>query len=168
MAFFVRKISRNKWPSNMCDINDLSADAISDLRTTNNTLSIWRVDSEDELEHAILALAASSKVSRIENMSIVWIDEKELEKYGIKISDKEPGDTVVDDLKRTHRDICDVTYKSLGDIARIILSEINEKEHVKRITKTEVRNLLVSAYNDKRLLEEKCMPELIDEIKKYI
>ena len=70
LAILVRKIARAKWPDELCGIDKLNGDAISDLRTTNNTISLWRVASEAELPSAMLALSASSKSSKVENVSL--------------------------------------------------------------------------------------------------
>ena len=61
MAYYVRKIARAKW-SVLNDgteeiIENYRADAIAnDMRTTNDTLSFWRVDSlsEADLEPVIV------------------------------------------------------------------------------------------------------------------
>ena len=166
MAILVRKIARAKWPEESCSINMLSGDAISDLRTTNNTISLWRVDSEAELLTAMLALAASSKSSKIENVSLVWFPEEALLNRNIQLDTDSPGDTIVSDLAQFHRDACKITYKSLGDLAVLIMTELIQEKHYKRFGRAEVKQALVNAYKDHRIAEEKCMPVLLEEIKK--
>lgn len=166
VAILVRKIARAKWPEEICSINMLSGDAISDLRTTNNTISLWRVDSEAELLTAMLALAASSKSSKIENVSLVWFPEEALLDRNIQLDTDSPGDTIVSDLAQFHRDACKITYKSLGDLAVLIMTELIQEKHYKRFGRAEVKQALVNAYKDHRIAEEKCMPVLLEEIKK--
>lgn len=166
MAFLVRKIARAKWPEDKCDIMDLYGDAISDLRTTENTLSLWRIESEDDLPTAALALSASSKSDSIETISLVWISEDLIREKLIPIDEHSPGDTVVSDLVNLHRDLYGITYKSLGDIADILMSELIEKNHYKRYPRSEVKASLAKAYNENRIAQEKCLPELLAEIKK--
>ena len=61
MQLLVRKINRAKWDqNNICEGESPSGDAITiDLRTKNNTLSIWEINSEDEIEDAVLALTVA-------------------------------------------------------------------------------------------------------------
>lgn len=165
MAFLVRKISRGKWPNEPVQKEEIEADAISDIRTTKNTLSLWRVESEAEIESAVLALSASSKSEQIETIDIVWIPESVFDNYGIEISEETPGDTVVEDLANNHRDLIHITYKTLGDIAEIITKEILDQAHYKKVTKSKVKELLINAYKDKRILEEKCTPKMLEKIK---
>lgn len=166
MAFLVRKISRAKWPEEMCDVVDLQSDAISDLRTTGNTLSLWRIEEESDLPNAALALSASSKSNKIENVSVVWISEELIDQQRIKIDENSEGDTVVSDLSNTHRDLCELTYKSLGDFAKILMKELIEKRRYKRYSKGEIKKALVKAYTENRIAEEKCTSELLAEIQK--
>ena len=51
MALYVRKISRAKWPEDVSEFNniaELKSDALADLRTQNNTLSFWKIESESD------------------------------------------------------------------------------------------------------------------------
>lgn len=166
LAILVRKIARAKWPDELCGIDKLNGDAISDLRTTNNTISLWRVASEAELPSAMLALSASSKSSKVENVSLVWFPEAAILERNIRLDSETPGDTVISDLASLHCDACEITYKSLGDLASVLMLELIQEKHYKRYSKAEVKKALVNAYKDKRISAEKCMPSLLDEIQK--
>ena len=166
MAILFRKIARAKWPEDKCDVLELYGDAISDLRTTGNTLSLWRIESEDDLPTAALALSASSKSDKIETISLVWMSEDLLRNKHIPIDEHSPGDTIVADLVGLHRDLYGITYKSLGDIASILMSELIDQKHYKRFSRSEVKKALAKAYIDNRIAEERCLPELLVEIKK--
>lgn len=166
MAYLVRKIARAKWPEEICSVSDLCGDAISDLKTTANTLSLWRIETEDDLPTAALALSASSKSNSIEGLSLVWIPEEKIRERLISIDENSPGDTIVADLMPLHRDLCSITYSSLGGFADLILNELIQEKHYRRYTKGQMKTALAKAYNDKRISEEKCLPELLCEIKK--
>lgn len=165
MAYFVRKISRAKWPDEECDVSVLNADAISDLRTTANTLSVWKIDELDELDNAVLALSASSKSERIETINVVWITEEEIKANGIDIDEDVPGDTVIESLVSSHRDLCNLSYSSIGQISKLIMQEIAHN-NCKRYTKSQVKNVLVRAYSDDLITAEKCQKQLLLEIRK--
>lgn len=165
MALYVRKISRAKWPKDVSEFNniaELKSDALADLRTQNNTLSFWKIESELDLESAILALSASSSTSKIENVSIIWIEEEAIKSKGFIIDENAPGDTVVQDLKDAHRDLCELTYASLGTVAEIIIQSLKDEKY-KRYPRNTVKQLLVKAYQDNRVLETAL---IVEELKK--
>lgn len=114
----------------------------------------------------MLALAASSKSSKIENVSLVWFSEEALLGKNIQLDTDSPGDTIVSDLVQYHRDACKITYQSLGDLASIIMTELIVNKHYKRFGRAEVKRALATAYKNDRIAKEKCMPDLLDEIKK--
>lgn len=119
MSFLVRKITRSKWPDDFCELHDIKADAYTDLRTTNNALSFWKIEEERELEDVMLALATGPNCS-LEKVTVAWVDEEELQSKGIEIETSE-GDTVIDDLKKTPPrclcvDLC-VTWAGVAFIA---------------------------------------------------
>lgn len=165
MALLVRKIARAKWPDVICPMDGIQGDAISDLRTRGNTLSVWRIDGLEELDEAILALAASSQTSAIENMCVVWIPEEEFVKNGILIDDGIKGDTIVKDLEETHRDLIQINYRSLGIISEIIMNEVISN-HYKRVGKGAVKKALVQAYLAHRITENICTDTLLGEVRK--
>ncbi len=166
MAFLVRKVSRAKWPDDVCELGNIPGDTVSDLRTSNNTLSLWRIETEDDLEKAALALSASSKTERIEMVSVVWIPEDIFIENGLSLEKSSIGDTVVFDLANTHCDICNLTYASLGIVAQTILREIIKEGRYKRFNKAHIKKILAKAYLDDRIEESRCKPSLIQEIKK--
>lgn len=167
MAFLVRKIARAKWPEELCEIDSLEGDAIADLRTTKNTLSLWYIDEEKDLEIAALALAASSKSEKIDSFSVVWIPIDKLLERGFSIVSTE-GDTIVKDLTDKHRDLNCITYGKLGDTADLILHELICEKHYKKYTKAQVKKFLVDAYSAERICKEKCHPSLLTEIEKAL
>ncbi|MEG2001072.1 MAG: hypothetical protein RR053_06760 [Evtepia sp.] len=167
MAFLVRKISQAKWPSATCELKEIPGDAISDLRTTANTLSVWEIDSTDDLDAAALALATSSKIEKIEAVNLVWFSEESLLTNSFVIDNQVPGDTVISDLSKMHKDIVGMTYDFLGLLSVIIVNAIHREQHCKRYTRASVKGLLCKAYNENRISLEKCNPKLLEEIKKF-
>jgi hypothetical protein len=156
MSYLVRKIAPAKWSSAQ-SLEALSADALTaDLRTTNNTLSLWEIDSEDELDNAVLARAMSKKAKKIEKMDLVLIPKEIIptEQLSIRAS---PGDTFAEGLSNTHREIVDLKYPSLGLFAQIII-ELLSNNALTTISKAKVENIVKAAYNDKTI-DISCLPE---------
>lgn len=151
MAFLIRKINRSKWPNQDFEnfsIDDLVADAItSDLRTSKNTLSTWEIESEDQVLEAVLAL--SSGFDRLDTIDVIILDKAEVIGRGFEIIET-PGLTPIKDLVNTHKDIVNLTFKSLGSFSRLILDTFH-KEKVKRVKKGELKKLLLEAIETGRL-----------------
>lgn len=165
MAFLVRKIARAKWPEEKCELSFLDGDAISDLRTTDNTLSLWYIDSEEELETAALALSASSKSEKIDSFTVVWVPLEEIQAKGLSVV-KSDGDTVVADLVKMHRDLNEITYGKLGSTAEVIMDALITEKHYKRFTRAQIKSALIEAYKTNRICVEKCNPKFLSEIEK--
>ncbi|HXD92952.1 MAG TPA: hypothetical protein VNX01_07035, partial [Bacteroidia bacterium] len=75
MAFYVRKISRSKWEKG--SQSDPDADAITGCtRTSQNTLSLWLVenDFDVEVDKAFLALACS--MERADGFEVLLLEEQ--------------------------------------------------------------------------------------------
>lgn len=86
MSLLVRKINRSKWfQTNIYEGEDISGDAITNcLKTTRNTLSTWRINSETEIEDAILAMA--SGFDHIDTIDVIPINPEHLESEGISLT----------------------------------------------------------------------------------
>jgi hypothetical protein len=149
MAYLVRKIAPAKW-SGVQSLETLSADALTaDLRTTDNTLSLWAIGSKDELSDAVLALAVSKQAKKIEKMDLVLIPEETLLSKQLSIR-ASPGDTFAEGLSDMHREVVGLKYPSLGVFAQIII-DLLSKNALATITKTDVENIVKAAYNDKTI-----------------
>jgi hypothetical protein len=156
MSFLVRKIAPAKW-SGTQSLEALSADALTaDLRTTNNTLSLWEIGSEDELSNAVLALAISKNATKFEKMDLVLIPKEAIltKHLSIRVS---PGDTFAEGLSDTHREVINLKYPSLGLFAQIIIDLLSKNAHT-TITRTEVKNIVKAAYDDKTI-DISCLSE---------
>jgi len=91
MSLFVRKIIKSKWyQTDIENGDDVSADAITNcMKTKQNTLSVWEIESPDELDNAVLAIVSQHQhletidvvkldsVSLVEN-EIVWVESRGL------------------------------------------------------------------------------------------
>ena len=163
MAYLVRKISRAKWPDQVCNIEELNGDAISDLRTTANTLSLWRVEDLDAIDEAALALAASSKSEHIETLHVVWFCEDDVLKQGFILADDSPGDTIISSMVNDHRDLCELNYKSLGKFSEMIMQGVAEK-NCRRYPKAIMKKAFVDAYRKDLIDKQKCQQKLLNEI----
>ena len=171
MAFYIRKISPAKWPQKgeataVCDVR---ADAVTgDIRTTEDTISLWRIDTLEELDQAVLALASGG--DKAVTYNVLTIPEETLLKYGFTLAETD-GNTPVDGLAKTHRDVVGVNYGSLGKFTQLIMEAINA-DKLCTITKKQVKSLIVKAYKNGDInrdkLKERMREEIEEELKKEI
>lgn len=64
----------------------ICGDAISDLRTRDNKLSVWKADTPEDIDDAIVALALNR--DSIQKISCFLLNENDLEKYILKFQMK--------------------------------------------------------------------------------
>ncbi|MCL2343317.1 MAG: hypothetical protein FWC62_05410 [Firmicutes bacterium] len=124
MKYYVRKIALNKFPKppeTSYEISSIRADAVSDLKTTSDKLSIWEIESTSEasINKAVLALVTSSKQQRFDDLDIVVFSEDDIATKGLSVESEE-GDTAIAELRNTHRNITSLTYESLASVLTII------------------------------------------------
>lgn len=151
MRYYVRKISLSKWPKppqeTPLDIQKLRADAVANVRTFNDNLSIWSVasNSDSDINEAVLALTTASGQSSFDKMDIVIFSDSDLSAKGLKLESAD-GDTAVTELRKTHQNIVGLTYDSLTSVMSII-SDITFNGRQKRRTGKEIEHLIKINYD---------------------
>ena len=148
MALLVRKIQKSKWLQNdILNGEPVSGDAITNcLKTKNNTISTWKIMSEDEIEQAVLAIVSAHH--HIDTIDVVILDKEDMEKkFNLK---REPGNTPVKDLVDRHIDISGINYNNLGELAQAIVDKFKENR-VFRFTRKQIKDLLIIAVKSERL-----------------
>lgn len=132
---------------------EISADAVTgDLRTQVDTLSFWRcrTGADDDVREAALAIAAAGE--RLDKLDIVWLADSELRADGHTLKDT-AGRTPVADLSERHVDICKLDYVRLGKVAQRVVAAI-EDQRWRRLTKARVKELLVAAVQQGRIIPD--------------
>ena len=149
MPLLVRRINRVKWEQ-IVDTGidkDVSADAITNcLKTFSNDLSVWHIESDVDLEKAILALITGSSQTKLSTLHIVIIDETVALSKGLSLADTK-GDTVVKELINTHKDITNLTYSKLGIVKDLIVDCIRESRTT-FYTRKQLKDLITKALKD--------------------
>lgn len=162
MSLLVRKIDKAKWLQNdIVSGDDVSADAITNcMKTRNNTLSAWRIESVAEVDEAVLAIVSAHQ--QLDTIDVVWVSKKQLEADGISIQET-PGITPIADLVDHHVDVVDLTYKSLGKVAYCIVNCFSQ-DNVKRYTRDMLLKLIRSAINAGRLQKDGLAPSIANKL----
>lgn len=162
MSLLIRKIDKGKWLQNdIVNGADISADAITNcMKTTKNTLSTWRVDNEEQLEIAVLAIVSGHQ--QIDTIDVVWVDQIQMEQEGIAF-ERTPGITPITSLVDSHVDVVNLTYASLGKFAYCIVNCFLEKK-IKRYTRGMLKNMLREAINSGKINEESLAPSIVAKL----
>ncbi|WP_379089947.1 hypothetical protein [Pedobacter sp. UC225_65] len=134
------------------------------LRTTGNTLSFWVAnDLEDKsIQDIVLAFVANGE--KLEKQEIILIEEEFFVKNGIQVVSTK-GNTKVDDLIESHKDLVSINIKKLEIVSNEILKQVKDfsaltdEEIEKYLTirifdKEEVKAILLQAIQENRLKEE--------------
>jgi len=123
-------------------LTTLGADALaafSDLRTQENTLSVWYIhDDESNLEQVVTAIMAGRQ--DIDSFEYALFDEQTAVDRGLQIRSA-PGDTCLDEANQWHRHLVDLSAEDLIAVAQAIVSH---STGVKRFTPSQVRNMLAA------------------------
>ena len=132
-----------------------AGDVISDLRTQNNTLSVWRADSDEDINDAIVAMSLNR--NDVSKMIALLLDEEELTAMQIDFSDKNPGKApgAIEDIKKKHRYLVEIDYKRLGVLSNYMLKIVHDKSKRIEVSKPNMKKLL-EQYRDgeKIILDE--------------
>ena len=176
MPYFLRAINRENWPEpeDHATAHDLDADALNDLKTQDNTMSVWYAEDDVELRKAIVAyLASMDKWVELEEVDFIVIDAKDIEDAGIKLI-KTPNFTYIQDYQELHRDLTELKYDSIEQIADIVIKSIN-KEQDKIVDRGMIRELFSEVVKSGKLQstvidksKHKKLKRLINEIENEI
>jgi hypothetical protein len=138
-----RKISLAKWKNPEWGA-EVPADAVTgDLRTSDNTLSFWSIESSSREELELVVLALGSAADRIDKVDLTWVDRDKLASQGISLVPSD-GNTPVESLKRRHVDLARLDLGRLGRVATLVSDSVLADQH-RRWSQNEVLRLLVTA-----------------------
>ena len=169
--FYVRKLSK---PPNLQKIqaasnpSDIPADFLGqEMRTSQNTLSVWRCESLDEagIHDAITAaLFASSEIAATQ---FIILDSEMLEAAGIQTHDN-AGRTAYKGLNHLHTDLCELTYEKIGKLLALYHETSSLKDRIPKVEKKEFQQIALDAYKSDCLDEDAMNDHLQTAIKKLI
>lgn len=120
----------------------IAGDVIADLRTSDNTLSVWLANTEEDIHDAVVALTlARDKVSKL---TALLLDDVSLADMRIDLSSEAKGlaPGAVDSITSKHRDMLEIDYKRIGSLADYMMGLAKDGSKRKEYTKSQVKNLL--------------------------
>jgi len=166
VPFVLRKIRKAKWYKHRgvpwLAQGDLQADALGDLQTSNNELSVYYIESnKSNLERVVTALAANRDF--ISNLDYALLDLEVLSELGIK-TERRAGETPDAQVNTWHIDLVELSAHKLMDLADAIYKHADKR----RLQKKKLIQLIVKAVTSKCIDGTRLSPELSKEIDKSL
>lgn len=175
MPYLVRKINKRKnmdLLNEISDFNTLSADLpTGEFRTTNGTLSTWIIDSLEDINNAVLAIAVTS--SKLSKMDFIVIDTKILQENDLQYQKTYAGrEIAIPDLQDTHYDIVDLSLGKLANCANVYKivydNDDAQGKYIRRFLEGEIKDMIKTAYNDGRICLEQADNSMKTELLKLL
>ncbi len=166
MPLFLRQIREYKWFKHdavpWLPEDSLQADALGDLNTSDNRLSVWHIqDNRANLEQVVTALAATSR--HPSNLDCALFDQQLVSEIGVKI-EHTSGESSYEEANVWHRDLGELSADKLMQLATVIMRH-GEKQ---RFSERRVLSLVKHAVDSGSIDREKLQPYVqlaIDELR---
>ena len=141
-----------------------AGDVISDLRTQNNTLSVWRADSQEDIQDAIVAMSLNR--TDVSKMIALLLDEAELSAMQISFSDSQLGRApgAIETIRQKHRDLVEIDYKRLGLLSDYMQRIIHKKTMRVEMTKPNLKKLLEEYKESNKII----LDDMNDDLRKKL
>ena len=163
MGRYLRQIRRGRWlrypEVPWLSPDGIQADALLDVGTLENKLSIYEVEGEHDVERVANALAANRKYAT--NLDYIVFLDNELVKSNVSI-ENERGETPDELANSLHRDLKELTIDDIGSVTKAMfageLVRIYEKDIIKRLS---------IALHSEEIDRDKMKPELLAKVDAY-
>lgn len=173
MPFVLRKLDKrnNWWPSDLDQWpswlrpDDIQADAISELRTSSNTLSVWHIeDDKSNLEQVVCAMAASR--DSFADIHFILLDPESLKQKGFKL--KVTNGATPDKLCNSlwHRDIVELTAAGLLELAKLIYGHQGSGYFL--IRKPKIETLLQEGFQEDRYDRDRMKEPMVERLERRL
>ncbi len=136
-------------------MGEVPADALTDLRATDNELSVWRVDPDQKNLNDVLAAIASHR-DRLDKLDYTLIDEAVLQPLSVECVKSEAKTPHPLANTSAHRDLIKLTVRKIARLAH----EMMQLPRV-RVPEKQVKQLLVDALESGALERSKMKPDLL-------
>ncbi len=169
MPYFVRAINRENWPEpeENATVHDLDADALNDIKTGENTLSVWYAESEEDIKDAAVAyLGSMDKWIKSDEVEFIAIDTKYIAEATIEIFET-PNPTYVSSYETKHRDLCGLKYDDIEAVAGIVIMSINNGKDF-MLTAQEIRDLFKEVIAKGLLTSDRVDRDRHSHFRKYV
>ena len=154
---FLRTIRQSRWYGypdlDWLPVGELQGDSLLDLRTTDNTLSVYAVNNEYDKERVTVALAANRKF--IDVLDYAVFDDSDFASLGI-IAEPYEGNTPDAAVNRLHYHLRNLTLGRLAGLAKVV-SEVDHTRIARNVVKARISEAIAGGI----LPAEKLQSELL-------
>ena len=160
MSRFLRVVRQGRWlrfpDIPWLPVGELQADALSDLKTEKNGLSVYRVEGDGDRERIIIALAATR--DNPGNLDYVLFDDANMLALGIK-AEYEEGTTPDQSANKLHWELRNLTANHLSGLATILAAGEHE-----RVQEKDIKAWLQDALRSSDLQRSAMKPKLLNAL----
>lgn len=166
MPFVLRKIRKAKWYKNenvpWLAEGEVQADALVDLSTQSNALSIWMIE-DDFSNFQRIAAALSANSDTLSNFDYSLLDAQFMIDVGYKFA-QIAGDTPDEGANDWHRDLTELTIKSLVEFARLIQTQAT----IDRVSDKNILRFVVNSVREGFIDRSLLKPSLLNKVEKLL
>jgi hypothetical protein len=160
-VLLLRKIRKLRWiPKPTVGARSksgLQADALGDLGTIGNTLSVWLIDDDEgNLNLVVSACAATRDCLANFDFALLSLDLIGAEGFVLRTI---PGETPAPDANGYHRDLVELSAQDVSQLAELIFT----KAETRRIPEKMIGHLLQTAMANGRLEADKVKPWILEK-----
>lgn len=151
MAQYFRMVTnRRYWDTPMGDgyhwleAGLLPGDAVSQLRSADNKLSVFSVSTEEQINRVIAALAIGRKHNKVDRLDFALLDEESIHDLSIEVDDESIGITKDEEVNNWHSDLIHLDSEKIFAIANYLVTTGNTR----RFLPATVKELLIKYYGE--------------------
>ena len=146
-------------------MRDIQADTVvAEFKTDQNKLSVWKVESQTDIEDAFIALG-----SNCSNIGTIWAAKISPEDLPEAEFENEEGDTPTIGINHKHYNITRLNYVTLGDVISSVLGCLRSQDsRIVVKSRSEMKRILAKAYTQSRLDVKGLNSSVLQDIKKEI
>lgn len=163
MTLLIRKLdNRRHWDrQNWLKASDAPADALNDLRTKQNLLSVFTIKSKEEGLARVIGAYALTR-DHVAHFDFAIVSHRILRRLKIDISDSS-GETPDPEVNEWHIDLVNLSGPKLASFA----GKISKEGQIIRYTKEEVKKSIKISLDSGHINSGKINDKMIISLQKY-
>lgn len=167
---FIRKITDSKWEDNYDEKKDVHAECLKDLKTTDNKLSVWDFQTDEDIKRVVALLAVNGDNEPPANARVVLFTDEDLKNRNISFEKTKHCNPIsINVSTANHYDLYELKVGSICDFARLIAKKYADSSNVRVVKKAEIIDILAnSAINNEFDVESIKSDSFKSRIKKAI
>ena len=161
MAQLVRKLEKKIWLDRQiaAEFGGLQADALKNFRTSDNTLSVFLVDTDLVPADRIVAAVAGGG-QHLTAIDYAVFDTAVIDEIGIATA-RNQGNTPDEEVNSQHLDLVSLTADQVVTLAR----SVQDHGEMRRINRKDIASLLEKGISDGKLKPQKLNQELFAKLR---